>query len=142
MNLRATRLAKKGGEDKAAPAAPPSAAVTERRVGKEKEGQRYSVRVRYDTILYDTLQNIIRSSHAAQDFTYPSLADFIRAALQAYKDGMVLTELDQNGPKVETSLRVDRELWQVYKSLPGRIGPKILERIIRTFVKQAFGRVG
>jgi hypothetical protein len=140
--LRATRLAKKGAEDKAAPAASPSAAVTERRVGKEKEGQRYSVRVRYDTILYDTLQNMIRSSHAAQDFTYPSLADFIRAALQAYKDGMVLTELDQNGPKVETSLRVDRELWQVYKSLPGRIGPKILERIIRTFVKQAFGRVG
>jgi hypothetical protein len=42
---------------------------------------------------------MIRSSHAAQDFTYPSLADFIRAALQAYKDGMVLTELDQNGPK-------------------------------------------
>jgi hypothetical protein len=142
MDLRAARLTKKGEEDEAAPTAPPSAAVTERHVGKEKEGQRYSVRVRYDTILYDTLQNMIRSSHAAQDFTYPSLADFIRAALQAYKDGMVLTELDQNGPKVETSLRVDQELWQVYKSLPGRIRPKILERIIRTFVKQAFGRVG
>jgi hypothetical protein len=55
MDLRAAKLAKKGEEDKAAPAAPPFTAVTERHAGKEKEGQRYSVRVRYDTIPYDTL---------------------------------------------------------------------------------------
>jgi hypothetical protein len=142
MDLRAARLVKQGGEKKDNTAHPPPAAVAERKLGTEKGGQSYSVRVRYDTILYDTLQNMIRSSHAAQDFTYPSLADFIRAALQAYKDGMVLTELDQNGPKVETSLRVDRELWQFYKSLPERMRPKILERVIRTFVKQTFGRAG
>jgi hypothetical protein len=142
MELRAARLVKQGGEKKDGVAQPPAAVVAERKVGKEKGGQSYSVRVRYDTILYDTLQNMIRSAHAAQDFSYPSLADFIRAALQAYKDGMVLTELDQNGPKVETSLRVDRELWQFYKSLPERIRPKILERVIRTFVKQTFGRMG
>jgi hypothetical protein len=142
MELRATRLVKQGGEQKDSTAHPPSAAMTERSLGKEKRGQSYSVRVRYDTMLYDTLQTMIRSSHAAQDFTYPSLADFIRAALQAYKDGMVLTELDQNGHKVETSLRVDRELWQFYKSLPDRMRPKILERVIRTFVKQTFGRAG
>ncbi len=138
MELRAARLAQKAGEKTEGTAAPLPFAVAEREAGKEKEGQRYSIRVRYDTILYDTLQNMIRSSHAAQDFTYPSLADFIRAALQAYKDGMTLTELDQNGPKVETSLRVDRELAQFYKSLPGRMRPKILERVIRTFVKQTF----
>ena len=142
MELRAARLVKQGGEKKDSAAPPPAAAVAERTLEKEKGRQSYSVRVRYDTILYDTLQNMIRSAHTAQDFTYPSLADFIRAALQAYKDGMVLTELDQNGPKVETSLRVDRELWQFYKSLPDRIRPKILERVIRTFVKQTFGRVG
>jgi hypothetical protein len=142
MELRSARLVKQGGEKKDSTAHPPSVAVAERKLGKEKGGQRYSVRVRYDTMLYDTLQNMVRSSHAAQDFTYPSLADFIRAALQAYKDGMVLTELDQNGPKVETSLRVDRELWQFYKSLPDRMRPKILERVIRTFVKQTFGRAG
>jgi hypothetical protein len=142
MELRSARLVKQGGGKKDSTVHPPLVAVAERTLGKEKGGQRYSVRVRYDTILYDTLQNMIRSSHAAQDFTYPSLADFIRAALQAYKDGMVLTELDQNGPKVETSLRVDRELWQFYKSLPDRMRPKILERVIRTFVKQTFGRVG
>ena len=102
----------------------------------EKEPARYSVTVRYDTLLYDTLQQMIRSAHTAQDFTYPSLADFIRAALRAYQAGMVLTELDQNGPKTETTLRVDRELWLFYKALPGRMRAKILERTIRTFMKQ------
>ena len=79
---------------------------------------------------------MIRSSHTAHDFTYASLADFIRAALKAYKDGMVLTELDRGGPKLETSLRVDRELWLFYKALPSRLRAKILERVIRTFMKQ------
>jgi hypothetical protein len=142
MDLRAAKRVRPGSEKKDNAANPPMAAVAERKLGKERGGQSYSIRVRYDTILYDTLQNMIHSSHAAQDFTYPSLADFIRAALQAYKDGMVLTELDQNGPKIETSLRVDRELSQFYKSLPERIRPKILERVIRTFVKQTFGRSG
>ncbi len=103
----------------------------------EKDIPRYSITVRYDTLLYDTLQNMIRSAHTAQDFTYTSLADFIRAALRAYKDGMVLTELDQNGPKMETSLRVARDLWLFYKSLPGRMRSKILERAIRTFMRQS-----
>jgi hypothetical protein len=79
---------------------------------------------------------MIRSSHTAQDFTYASLADFIRVALRAYKDGMALTELDQGGQKLETSLRVDRDLWLFYKSLPGRMRSKILERVMRTFLKQ------
>ena len=140
MELRAARLVKRSGETKAGAAHPPAAAGADRKV--EKGGQSYSVRVRYDTILYDSLQNMIRSAHAAQDFTYPALADFIRVALQAYKAGMVLTELDQNGPKVETSLRLDRELWQFYQSWPERMRPKILERVIRTFVKRTFGRVG
>jgi hypothetical protein len=100
---------------------------------------RYSITVRYDTLLYDTLQNMIRASHTAQDFTYPSLADFIRAALRAYKDGMALTELDRRGIKMETSLRVDRELWLFYKAMPSRMRSKILERAIRTFMKQ-FGQ--
>jgi hypothetical protein len=104
---------------------PPSAApVTAGESSVEKDPPRYSITVRYDTLLYDTLQNMIRSAHTAQDFTYTSLADFIRAALRAYKNGMVLTELDQNSPKMETSL-------------PGRMRSKILERAIRTFMKQS-----
>jgi uncharacterized protein (DUF4415 family) len=101
-----------------------------------RETARHSITVRYDTLLYDTLQNMILSSHTAQDFTYTSIADFIRAALRAYKDGMVLTELDRSGPKTETSIRVDQDLWLFYKSLPRRMRTKILERAIRTFMKQ------
>src|SRR5882672_2269620 len=118
--------------------APPAAApVTAGERRAEKDTLRYPITVRYDTLLYDTLQNMMRSAHTAQDFTYTSLADFIRAALRAYKDGMVLTELDQNGPKMETSLRVERDLWLFYKALPGRMRSKILERAIRTFMKQS-----
>jgi hypothetical protein len=118
-----------------APLATASETAGEKRA--EKDTPRYSITVRYDTLLYDTLQNMIRSAHTAQDFTYTSLADFIRAALRAYKDGMVLTELDQSGQKMETSLRVERDLWLFYKSLPGRMRSKILERVIRTFMRQS-----
>jgi hypothetical protein len=140
MELRAARLVKQGGAQTESAAPPPAGAA--RTVEQAKGRQSYSVRVRYDTILYDTLQNMIRSAHAAQDFTYPAVADFIRAALQAYKAGMVLTELEQHGPKVETSLRMDRELWQFYKSWPERMRPKILDRVLRTFVKHTLGRGG
>jgi hypothetical protein len=130
MELRARHKRKEMG-------VPPSAvqgATGTRR--PEQEVARYSITVRYDTLLYDTLQQMIRSAHTAQDFIYPSLADFIRAALRAYQAGMVLTELDQSGPKTETTLRVDRELWHFYKALPSRMRAKILERVIRTFMKQ------
>jgi uncharacterized protein (DUF4415 family) len=101
-----------------------------------RDTARHPITVRYDTLLYDTLQNMVLSSHTAQDFTYTSIADFIRAALRAHKDGMILTELDRNGPKTETSIRVDQDLWLFYKSLPRRMRTKILERAIRTFMKQ------
>ena len=116
---------------------PPSAVpVAEGASQVDRDIARHPMTVRYDTLLYDTLQNMILSSHTAQDFTYTSIADFIRAALRAYKDGMVLTELDRNGPKTETSIRADQDLWLFYKSLPRRMRTKILERAIRTFMKQ------
>ena len=137
MELRAKNISRKvprkGREPQAPSAAPP---ITAAEAMASRESQHHSITVRYDTFLYDTLQNMIRSSHTAQDFTYASLADFIRAALKAYQDGMVLTEQDQGGPKLETSLRVNRELWLFYKSLPSRLRAKILERVIRTFMKQ------
>jgi len=137
MELRARTISrkppKKGRETNAPPPAPPMGATAET---PSTAGAHHSITVRYDTLLYNTLQNMLRSAHTAQDFTYASLADFIRAALRAYKDGMTLTELDQGGPKIETTLRVDRDLWLFYKSLPGRMRSKILERAIRTFMKQ------
>lgn len=143
MELRArntVRTAPRKGRGTAAPPAAASRAAAERAVSRE--WPHYSITVRYDTLLYDTLQNMIRSSHTAQDFTYASPADFIRAALRTYKDGMALTELDQGGAKLETSLRVDRDLWLFYKALPGRMRSKILERAIRTFLKQQLETTG
>ena len=55
MELRAARLVKQGGEKKDATAHPPPVAVAARRGEKEKSGQSYSVRVRYDTIRYYTI---------------------------------------------------------------------------------------
>src|SRR5438093_2772665 len=111
MELRAKSINRKAPRKGRGPATPPAApsirAVEEM---ASRESAHHSITVRYDTFLYDTLQNMIRSSHTAHDFTYASLADFIRASLKAYKDGMGLTELDRGGPKLETSLRVDREL--------------------------------
>lgn len=117
-------------------AAPPRVPVAAVAPVSDGEASRHSITIRYDTLLYGTLHNMIRSSHTAQDFTYPSLADFIRAALRAYQHGMVLTEQDTQGPKLETSLRVDRDLWLFYKALPSRMRAKILERVLRTFLQQ------
>ncbi len=88
-----------------------------------------------NTILYNTIQNIISSLHTSQDFTYVSASDFIRKALNAYKDGMELTELDEKGEKINTSLRVDQSLKDFYSNLPDRMRSKLIERSIRTYIK-------
>ena len=137
MELRAKNINRKAQRKGRGPAEPPATpSIVAAEVTTSRDSARHSITVRYDTFLYDTLQNMIRSSHTAQDFTYASLADFVRAALRAYQEGMVLTEVDRGGPKLETSLRVDRDLWLFYKALPGRMRAKILERVLRTFMKK------
>lgn len=87
-------------------------------------------------MLYNTIQNMLAASHTAQDFTYTSVADVMRAALGAYREGLSLTELEEKGEKVTTTIRVDRATKDFYSSLPGRMRTRILERAIRTFLKQ------
>jgi hypothetical protein len=140
MDLRARDLLKKDHEPDGTTTRPVRAATSER-AGTGRDGRDHLINVRYNTILYNTLQHMLRSSQAGQDFTFASVADVIRAALQAYRDGMVLSELDQGGPKTQTTLRVGRDLWQFYEGFPDRMRSKILERVIRTFVKEQFGRV-
>lgn len=96
----------------------------------------HSITVRYSTLLYTTLQNMIAAAHMANDFTYTSVADVVRAALQQYKDGMELTEPDEPGEKKQTSIRVTAQLQDFYKTWPNQMRTKILERTIRTFLKQ------
>jgi len=79
---------------------------------------------------------MLAASHTAQDFTYTSIADLIRAALAAYRDGMPLTELEEKGEKLTTTIRVDRAIKDFYSSLPDRMRVRLLERALRSFLKQ------
>ena len=92
--------------------------------------------VRCNTVLYQTLQNMIEAAHTTQDFTHGSVADFIRTAIEEYRDGMELTELDKPGPKTTTTIRVDRATKDFYGNLPDRHKSKLGERAIRTLLKQ------
>jgi hypothetical protein len=103
---------------------------------KRAGAYREVIGIRCNTMLYNSIQNMLSAAHAAQDFTYTSAVDFIRSALQAYKDGMVLTELDQKGEKTALTIRTDSELKHFYTSLPDRLRSKILERAIRTYMKE------
>lgn len=94
------------------------------------------IAIRCNSLLYNTIQNMLTASHASQDFTHTSVTDFIRHALEAYREGMVLTELEEKGEKMFTTMRVDRVTRDFYRSLPDRMRVKILERAIRTFLKQ------
>lgn len=99
-----------------------------------EKSKRHILNFQINAILYDTIQNIISSSHTAQDFNHVSSADLIRKALIAYKDGMVLTKLDEKGEKINTSIRVDQSLKDFYSGLPDRMRSKLTERAIRTYI--------
>ncbi|MDJ0717236.1 MAG: hypothetical protein QNJ54_23965 [Prochloraceae cyanobacterium] len=95
----------------------------------------HSITIQCHALLYNTLQNTIQAQHTGNDFTYTSVTDLIRAALLAYQSGMELTEIEQPGKKKQTSIRVDDSLYKFYKSLPNQLRTKILEKAIRTFIK-------
>ncbi len=95
----------------------------------------YTITLQFNTLLYTTLQNMITSAHTANDFTYASVTDVIRTALQSYADGMELTELDEKGERRNISIRLTKSQYDFYKSLPNRMGRKIVERTVRTFLK-------
>ena len=106
-------------------------------VAKTEDSNAYehSITIQCNTLLYTTLQNTIKGLHTGNDFTYTSVTDLIRAALKAYENGMELTALEQPGKKKQTSIRVDNSLYKFYKSLPNQLRTKIIERAIRTFIK-------
>ena len=95
----------------------------------------HCITIQCNALLYSTLQNTIKAQHTGNDFTYTSVTDLIRAALLAYQSGMELTEIEQPGKKKQTSIRVDDSLYKFYKSLPNQLRTKILEKAIRTFIK-------
>ncbi len=103
--------------------------------GETNKIYEHSITIQCNALLYNTLQNTIQAQHTGNDFTYTSVTDLIRAALLAYQSGMELTEIEQPGKKKQTSIRVDDSLYKFYKSLPNQLRTKILEKAIRTFIK-------
>jgi hypothetical protein len=97
-----------------------------------------TIQIYYSTLHYSTLQNTLEAQHNQGDFTYNSVSDLIRAALEAYKNGLQLTELDQKGGKTSLKIRVDKDLKVFFDSLPGQMKSKITERAVRTFLKNQF----
>ncbi|MEM7773823.1 MAG: hypothetical protein AAF327_25380 [Cyanobacteria bacterium P01_A01_bin.37] len=95
----------------------------------------HSLQIQCNTLLYTTLQNMVMASHAAGDFRYTSVADVVREAIRSHKQGLPLTELAEKGRKRPTSIRIDQELLNHYKSWPKRLRSQILERVIRSYLK-------
>lgn len=103
---------------------------------EESKSYAHPITIQCNTLLYTTMQNMIKAMHTANDFTYTSVTDVIRAAIRAYKEGMELTELDEKGKKKQTSIRLEEDTFNFYKELPDQMRTKIIERAIRTFLKE------
>ncbi len=94
------------------------------------------ITIRFDRMLYEQLQNSLAASHVVGDFSYVSVSDVIRAAMRAYQDGMELTELAPSGNKKGYTLRIDAELRAFYDTLPNRLKSQIIERAVRSYMKE------
>jgi hypothetical protein len=93
------------------------------------------INLRINETLYGQIQNLIRGQHIVGDFSYRSANAVIRAALEAHRDGMKLTSLDEPGRKyVSTSLRVNEVTHSFFKELPDGAKRIIVERAIRTYL--------
>ncbi len=102
----------------------------------EPKSYTHPITIQCNTLLYTTMQNMVKAMHTANDFTYTSVTDVIRAAIKAYQEGMELTELDEKGKKKQTSIRLEEDTYNFYKELPDQMRTKIIERAIRTFLKE------
>lgn len=92
--------------------------------------------IRCNAVLYSALQKWLSNAHIAGDFTYTSVADVIRQALESHRQGMLLTELDESGKYKLTTIRVTKTQGQFYKKLPSQMKRQILDRAIKTYLKQ------
>ncbi len=108
----------------------------EQRAKAESKSYPYPITIQCNTLLYTTIQNTVKTMHTANDFTYTSVTDVIRAAIKAYQEGMELTELERKGKKKQTSIRLEETSYNFYKELPDQMRTKIIERAIRTFLKE------
>ena len=111
--------------------------IQDKKPPRKKETRPNVRSIHVNKLLYSQIQNYIDGLHAGRDFKYTSVADFIRSSLDAYKDGMKLTEDAEkgSGPKKQTSVRLSDETLEFYVNLPDQKRTAILEMAIRTHLK-------
>jgi predicted DNA binding CopG/RHH family protein len=99
------------------------------------KSNKHKITVRLSMLLIDTLKNIIISNKAGGNFEYTNVSDLMRNALDAYKNGMILTVQRAKDEKKETSFKVTQELKDFYSSLPQNTKSEIIERAVNTYIK-------
>lgn len=82
--------------------------------------------------LAQTIDEHITSLQAAGDYSYVSVSDFIRAALNDLNGGMKLTAMAVPGKSKRTTVPVTPDAVAYWQTLPVRKKTEILERAIRT----------
>lgn len=91
--------------------------------------------------LHKDITTFLESCFEKMDYRYSGYSAFFRAALEAYIEGMPITEGYEKTKlrRVPTSVRVDKNLYDFYKGLPDRHKTAIIERVLRSFLKVSKG---
>lgn len=103
----------------------------------------HSISLRLDVDLLETLKNAIVAAQTTGDYQFTSMSSGIRAALQAYAQGMQLAAVVPPGVvRKKRSFTLNGELKAFYERIPSRKRAEIIERIIRTFLKNGMTWTG
>ena len=85
-------------------------------------------------------QNALEAAQTSGDYRYQSVGDLIRAALEAYSDGLRLTQQARSGRKKRHTVELPPELFEQYMRLPSRSRGVIVERALLSFLVKGYGR--
>ncbi len=84
-------------------------------------------------------QNALEAAHTSGDYRYQSVSDLIRSALEAYGDGLRLTQQARSGRKKRHTIELPPELFEQYLRLPSRSRGVIVERALLSFLVKGYG---
>lgn len=79
-------------------------------------------------------QNALEAAHTSGDYRYQSVGDLIRSALEAYGEGLRLTQQARGGRKKRHTVELPHKLYAQYLRLPSRSRGVIVERALLSFL--------
>lgn len=98
----------------------------------------YSISLRINTLLYDTLHHYLLAMHNVSDYKFSSISDVLRHIIaQIAEKGFSTDQLiqDKESEYTEIIIRVTRKQKLFWKELPDRNKRKIMEKAIVAFTK-------